>query len=292
MKIAIFTEAGSAFGYGHLSRCAALKQGLESLGAKVKAYVRGDAVVQDWFVATEWLSDFDAALLENVDIAVLDSYHAPKEFYDKVAKSVKFGVWFDDTSRIPYPAGYVIHGKDAALLRKAFWEARDEQDKKSPDKIFISFGKTDQEPLMTQIVLAVRNKFPKASFIFASKAPQELIRNGDEVLIDANEYKIANSMQACTYAISAGGQTLLELASLGVPSVAVIIAENQIASSKRLLDNGQILGLVDIKDEDWAPDALILLGQNKKINRLIAQTKAVANDILSKFHEKEAPNET
>jgi spore coat polysaccharide biosynthesis predicted glycosyltransferase SpsG len=280
LKIAIFTEAGSGHGYGHLSRCTALKQGFEEFGVCTKVYVRGDLADRDDVVKTEWLDSYEA-LFANFDVIVIDSYHADKRVYEEAAKSAKLGVWFDDTSRIDYPEGYLIDGKNSVLLRKAFF-APNASCGGVGKKIFISFGGTDQGALVAQIASVLRDKFPDFSFIFASKVADEAFGQNDKILVGADEIMVAKAMLECVCAVSAGGQTLLELAALAIPSVAVIIAENQIASTKRCFDNGHILGVVDIKDADWATKAAGMLCGGKKISPLQVQTKSIANDILTK----------
>jgi len=285
MKIVIFTEAGSAFGYGHLSRCTALKQGFEEFGTNVTMYVRGDTTAQNEFVKTEWLDNFDTSLLENFDVVVIDSYHAPKKLYEDAVKKVDFGVWFDDTNRINYPTGRIIDGKNSVVLRKAFWGESNLHSKKNA-KFFISFGGTDKKQEVSKIVKEIRKKNLNASFIFASEVPDEILSVNDIILTHADENSIAEAMKQCSKAVSAGGQTLLELAALGIPTVAVIIAENQIGSSKRCMDAHHILGLVDITDTNWTLEAVSLLNKDKKIIPIEVQTKSIANDILNEVKQK------
>ena len=264
MKIAILTEAGSTFGYGHLSRCTALKQGFEEYGATVKLYVRGYAVGSGEFDKVEWLDDFNVSLLDDTDIAVVDSYHAPKELYDKIANMVKLGVWFDDTNRLSYPRGYKIESKKLVLLRKPFWESAKAEKKTTHKKtIFVSMGGTDNRELVAQIVIEARKKFPLCRFVFASKVDKELLGVDDLVLENANERSIASAMTECDFAISAAGQTLLELSSLGVPSVAVVIAKNQIKNSKKCKKGDHILAVSSVGDKNWASKSVAKLKERQ-----------------------------
>ncbi len=280
LKVSIFTEAGSGYGFGHLSRCTALKQGLEEFGACVSLYVGGDVEPTRDVVKAEWLNEY-LSLFVGVDIIVIDSYCADKTVYGEAAKAAKLGVWFDDTKRIVYPRGYVIDGKNSVLLRKAFFAPSMAHDKNSK-KIFISFGGTDRRELVAKITYALRSKFPDFSFVFACAVADEIVGGDDKVMANADEYTVAKAMLECAYAVSAGGQTLLELSALGVPSVAVVIAENQIDSVKRCIDGGNILGAVYATDENWADRAADMLCGDKQISALQIQTKAVANDILRK----------
>jgi len=281
LKIAIFTEAGSGYGYGHLSRCIALKQGFEEFGICVDMYVRGDLANRDGIIKTEWLDSY-ALLFTNFDVIVIDSYHADKRVYEEAAKAARLGVWFDDTDRINYPGGYVIRGKDSVVLRKAFWNP-EKNKKTTPNKIFISFGGTDCERYIKELISVLRAKKPELSYVIASKLPSCILGKDDIMLENVDSDLLALYMSECSYAVSAGGQTMLELSALGIPTVAVIIADNQRDSVIERARNGNILGGVNVKDSDWTQKVVDLLGENKKISPIVVQTKAIVNDILGKL---------
>ncbi len=44
------------------------------------------------------------------DIVIIDSYHAPLEFYQKIAKTTALAIYIDDNNRIDYPDGTVVNG--------------------------------------------------------------------------------------------------------------------------------------------------------------------------------------
>ncbi len=282
LKIAIFTEAGSGYGYGHLSRCTALKQGFEESGAAVYMYVMGDVTEKNYFQKQEWLECFESIVDDGFDVIVVDSYHAKENIYQYAAKHSRLGVWFDDTNRIEYPLGYVIFGKNAVILRKAFWNSVAHKPL-SDGKIFISFGGTNCEEYISGLLPVLRKKKNECSYIFASTIPRNMLGMNDIFIENVDSNLLVEYMSKCSLAISAGGQTMLELSALGIPTVAVIIADNQRESVIKCAKNNNILGFVDAKDLDWASKAVDLLDLHKNILPLPVQTKQIVNDILEKL---------
>lgn len=61
-------------------------------------------------------------------------------------------------------------------------------------------------------------------------------------------------MKECSMAFSAGGQTLYELAALGVPTVGVTLWDNQAGNVKELSEMGAIEGLVYQKDGSFTAE--------------------------------------
>ncbi|MDD3465846.1 MAG: hypothetical protein PHE67_01760 [Campylobacterales bacterium] len=282
LKVAIFTEAGSEYGYGHLSRCSALKQGFDDSGAATHMYVRGDAVQKSHFQKKEWLECFESIVNDGFDVIVIDSYHAKENVYQYAEKHSRLGVWFDDTNRIEYPHGYVIIGKNTVMLRKAFWDRTIDRPL-SDNRIFISFGGMDCEKYINELLPILRKKKNEYSFVFASKIPREMLGANDVLIENLDSNLLVEYMAKCSLAISAGGQTMLELSALGIPTVAVIIADNQRESVTKCAENKNILGFVDVKNPDWALKAVDLLGSHKNILPITIQTKQIVNDILGKL---------
>lgn len=276
MTVAILTEAGSVFGYGHLSRCMALAESLGGFGADVKIYVRGDAKSAKEFEKLEWLSTDFSRLLAGADICILDSYHATLFHYQQVAKAVKFAVWIDDTKRLKYPKGIIIDGSSAPLLRSAFAKKYDIPKEK---RLFLSLGGTDNKETLTKLIKLIRIKFPGYAITVSSKVDDDVLMDIDKMLLNADADSVAIEMSRCEMAISAGGQTLLELATLGVPSVAIVIADNQMQNVTRLANREHIIGFVCKKESNWENKAIRLLNK-KQTEPITVKTSNIAFDIL------------
>ncbi|MEY4504662.1 MAG: hypothetical protein RL154_958 [Pseudomonadota bacterium] len=269
LQVVIFTEAGTNYGFGHLSRCEALKDALIEFGVDVKLYVRDEI---------EWL-DNTLELAKDADIAVIDSYHAPIAVYEEVAKSVKTCVWFDDENRLNYPSGIIINSAKTPILRKPFWDVLPRQKAQFINKIFISLGGTNNFENVNKLILATKNRFKNASLVVASNADKNLLHKNDELLIGCTAEQIANKMLECDAAICAGGQTMQELSSLGIPTVAIITAKNQAKNIKEAIKNKNIIGSIDILKDNFAKLAVDKL-KIDNITPLEVQTKIVAGMII------------
>ncbi|MGE4399592.1 MAG: UDP-4-amino-4,6-dideoxy-N-acetyl-beta-L-altrosamine N-acetyltransferase [Campylobacterales bacterium] len=212
LRIAVFTEAGGSYGYGHLSRCGAILDGFSAFGFSAELFCRGEGRA-DW--------ERDGAAFDGYDIVVIDSYTAAIDAYDRASQKAKVCVWLDDFCRLNYPKGIVHNCADMPILRKEFWNVAKKDIQKSVQNVFINLGSA---PL---------------DFDFESKAKEAF---GEDINIiklhNADAIGVRDAMQKADVAVSAAGQTLLELASMGVPSVAVITAQNQISNAAKLENIG------------------------------------------------------
>ncbi|UOD35081.1 UDP-2,4-diacetamido-2,4,6-trideoxy-beta-L-altropyranose hydrolase [Deferribacteraceae bacterium V6Fe1] len=264
MKAFIITEAGKNIGFGHFMRMIAIYQAFETKNIKPKFIINGDESVEEYVKETEyeifnWIDNqeklFD--MIKDADIAIIDSYLADVTLYEKISKLVKLPVYYDDNNRIEYPSGVVvngnIHAKDLDYpkrddityllgleylpLRKEFWEVPEKKIKDNVESIMITFGGDDFRNMTPKVLKLLAENYPniKKNVIIGKgfKNIKDIEKASDEntVLIyfpDAQKMKVV--MLGSDIAISAGGQTLYELARVGVPTIAVIVADNQIGN--------------------------------------------------------------
>ena len=286
MKIIFLTEGGIEFGYGHVSRCFALMQAFEAHGYKTEFIVRGDESVVGILGETnvkiiDWLTD--DVCVESEDI---DSYHAPKNFYDKINSIASLLVCFDDTMRINYPSGVLINGAIGAenlpypekekqlnllgvnyqVLRKPFWQKAERNQNERLDSFLITMGGNDAQNLVPRILDMLVLKFPiYKKFIIAGKAYKnisEIEKRADrrtEIFQNLNAEEVRNLMLKSDIAISAGGQTLYELAATQTPTFIIGTAENQ----KNNIENWHSTGAMKVAG--WWNDKRLIFNLFRKI---------------------------
>ncbi len=264
MKVYILTEGGASIGIGHITRCLSLYQAFEEKGVQPLFVVNGDKSVKQYLKDTRhelinWSRKDSNALLKNTDIVIIDSYLAGFEFYEEVSKSVKIAAYLDDNKRIDYPKGIVVNGtifadelgypskKDIIYflgskytpLRKDFWDLPEKETKQNIQSVLITFGGDDTRNLTPEILKLLNRDFPeyiKKVIIggsYKNIAQIESLRNAKTELVyspDAEGMKQA--MLEADIAISAAGQTLYELARVGVPTIAIAVADNQMNNVK------------------------------------------------------------
>ena len=297
MRFLILTEEFQHTGYGHVTRCMAIAQAFQARGIEVMFLVDGDtnvvSILQNYsFQAFNWLHDIDRLKknLENVQLALIDSYRASLDLYQFVHKHVSVCVYLDDFNRLEYPPGIIMNGtvgaeliaypkrenqiyllgKDYVILREPF--NHDLYSKKISEKIssvLITFGGTDPLNLTTTVLSKVLDysvELKKIVILGAAFSHVEEVRaladKQTELHHNVDAKAMKRLMQNADLAISAAGQTINELAITGLPSIIFKVADNQdnnISGWKRF---GFIDSYIDAT-QTWSSDCLI-----KQIRRM------------------------
>ena len=261
MNVVILTEGGKQIGFGHLARCSALYAAFLEKGVKPLMVVNGDTKTSTFLKGVhykflDWINEKEKLLgiIDDVDIVAMDSYLAKRSLYKLVSSRVKKNLFFDDTLRLLYPQGFVINGTanakklpylkrkgisyllgtKYALVRKEFWNTAPKKISNELKRILVIFGGANIGGMMPRVIGVLCRVYPglhkrvMLGHLFGTKACFE--RTGDErtaFIASATAAILKKEMLACDVAISAGGQTLFELARLGVPTIAISVADNQ-----------------------------------------------------------------
>ncbi len=274
MKVFILTEGSRSAGLGHVSRCTALYQAFEAAGLSPRLIVSGDETAASLLAGRsydlfDWKEDTGRLLgmTAGADIVVIDSYLAGPGLYREISETAGTAVYIDDDLRIDYPAGIVVNGtvfaerfgyprRDGvvhllgsryAMLRREFWDVPVKEAGERVETVLITLGGDDARDLTPRILALLNERVPelnKRVIIgkgFREPGRIEALRDERTELIycpDARGMRVA--MLASDVAVSAAGQTLYELARVGVPTVAVAVADNQMGNVRGWLDAGFI----------------------------------------------------
>jgi len=266
-EVIILTEAGKSYGYGHLTRCLAIAQGFKENNVNSHFFLRGDSQPKMMLNEFDWQSidwiEHEVDVLGK--IVILDSYHTDEEFCKKIFNKADRVLFVDDNNRVPYPGGYVLNSVIGAEnidyplndkitylfgpayhpLRKEFWHVPDKVIRRNIEKILITFGGTDVTNETPGVLRFLTNEYvnlEKHVVIgkgFTNVDEIKAVEDENTVLIyypDAATMK--NEMLECDVAISAAGQTIYELARVGVFTYAVKVAENQDKNLTRWMETG------------------------------------------------------
>ncbi len=268
MQVNFLTEGGKDFGYGHITRCSSIFQAFEHYNIFPKFIVKGDesikSVIPDIDVEIDdWLNDF--SLLSKADIVVIDSYFADLEFYKILSNKVPLVVYMDDNNRLEYPKGVVVNGtldtsnmnyfqreniryligNEFIPLRKDFWDIPKLKINDSIVNILITMGGNDLRNLTPKILKLLIDNYPdvnkKVIIADSFKNIQEIesLKNEYvEFIYSPDSCKLIDTMSSVDLAISASGQTLYELACIGVPTIAIGIIDNQKNNIKNWINQG------------------------------------------------------
>lgn len=261
MKIVILTEGGERIGFGHVTRCSAIYEAFAERGIIPEFVINGDKtfsreLFEKNFEVFDWLEEKERllALLGKAEIVVVDSYLADSNFYKTIARSVGILVCLDDYKRLDYPDGVVINsalgidppvfparpgltyllGLSYVPLRKEFWDVKLGEVRKIPKTVMVICGGSNIGGLAEKILKLLVEEFPELNkdvILGPGFKDSEIIKKVSDEKIRfierPNAFMIKETMQAADMAVSAGGQTLYELARCGVPTIAVCVAENQ-----------------------------------------------------------------
>ncbi|NQU72583.1 MAG: hypothetical protein HQ514_18690 [Rhodospirillales bacterium] len=133
----------------------------------------------------------------------------------------------------------------------------------------VTIGGSDSLGISGQLLDFIGNKvcrkWPRLhiDFIIGPFAPQDSERNGlpENLICHVNPENFADLVRQADIAISAGGQTLFELARCGVATVGFALAHNQLANLQALDRMGAIrtIGMPD--GDNWLEELETELGQ-------------------------------
>jgi UDP-2,4-diacetamido-2,4,6-trideoxy-beta-L-altropyranose hydrolase len=266
MKVTIVTEGSKFIGFGHITRCTSLYQAFEEKDILPVFIINGDGTVKDLlydkhYEIFNWLDNknklFDS--IRDADIVIIDSYIAEYKIYENASQLTKILACIDDNRRIEYPGGFIINGtiyaedlnypkrKDVTYLlgskyiplRKEFWDVPEKEIKENIQTVMVTFGGDDARNMTPGILKLLEENFPKLiKKVIIGKGFKnieriESLKNGKtELIYYPNAEDMKRVMLESDIAISASGQTLYELARVGVPTIAIAVAENQMNNAK------------------------------------------------------------
>ncbi len=247
LRVAFFTEGGGTKGFGHIVRCKALAEefcgrGFETLffvckSGSLPIFV-GDVLDFEWDSLPQ---------LQDIDIAVVDSYHAKKETMELISKNAKTTLFFDDFNRVVYPDGFVLNaafgaanlaysnqkaacllGSKYVILRKEFRAKRAKKRVKTPRNILLSFGGADNKNAAKKISsILVKNHKKLEISVVKGKKPKRKREGQISYFSSLGAKKFRELMQKSNMGVFSCSQTLYEAFAVGLDSIGVLSESNQ-----------------------------------------------------------------
>lgn len=190
------------------------------------------AVTDDFF---EGLSDFAAP---NLAITYLDDLYTfscgnlniPKAFPVNTVVNYSFYAEEEIYKKVFRNETKLLLGPSYAPLRREYWNAlEDKIISGSVDNILITTGSTNPNHVLERMAQIARDSFKDASItiVVGSDASYEGLHDSNMNILGPQK-SLRYLMQECDICVSAAGSTLYELSSLGVPTLALSIADNQL----------------------------------------------------------------
>ena len=205
----------------------------------------------------------------NIDTFIIDSYAIDKS-YLKAIRNVGCQVaYFEDYGFPDWPVDIIINGLIGSeklnysnkkvflgtrhlILEKQYWDLiNNHAPALNADEILITCGGIDHYDLMPKCLdqIAEINRALKVHCVIGpyfeneKKIKMAVARNPHRIKLHRQPKSLSHLIKQCNIAISAGGMTLYELAAHGVPSIGIILWENQRMNVERLGEAGVIIPL-------------------------------------------------
>jgi UDP-2,4-diacetamido-2,4,6-trideoxy-beta-L-altropyranose hydrolase len=254
--VVLVADAGKTAGLGHISRCSAVAVALRCRGVQVRCFANGvtdpferDGV--DWTpINGEQLPPAPGGIL------VVDSYRFSPSALAAASGLARLVVLHDFGEPPPTAALVVavavpssdggsgrLGGLAHAALRPAFWGLPERDITDPVRRVLVTTGSGMFGEFGCAVAQAVRDALPEVNVAIVRGPDAAFLVPAGIELIDAPDSLVAPLLEA-DLVITAAGQTMLEAAACGTPSVAMALVENQRRQALLLTELGAVL-LVD-----------------------------------------------
>ncbi|MBR0308442.1 MAG: hypothetical protein IJH92_06075 [Mogibacterium sp.] len=273
MKLAIFSEAGFNYGFGHFYRMSGICEHAIRKGGDAVLYLMADNaakanLTRDYVRFVNWKDpDVYKKLLDSDTTLVVDSYHVDVEELEQFQKYSRDMVVIDDNIRLDYHDMKILNpnyfaiclkypqdrnnelflGKDYTLLRDDFSSPGKREIRDKVSDILITMGGTDPMGRTVSIIRMLKRVPEEARLhVVCTKAYHDLddiqaaLSDNDRMYLNIGASDMCALMKECDFAVASAGQTTNELIKMLCPAVLVVVADNQLLNTAYLSDNGYI----------------------------------------------------
>lgn len=279
----IFTEGGEQFGWGHLSRCISLCDAFIDKGIKVHFFIDGDVTVK--FIIEKYSyellnwkqlkSDFFNEI-SDTDIVLIDSYSCSERQLKTISSNIKHLIILDDNGgrhyynsiilnptvfakELTYPSkNKKILGPGFTLLRKPFWGVDYLGVNDQIKNIVISVS-GDRSDIILQSVINNLNQAHLSNIHLYIISSEQLPKRGLVEFpityydsLDAK--KVVELFLRADLVVCTAGQTMIEALSLGIPTLPVVVADNQKPYCDHLNKIAILNNVLDIEEKEFNRD--------------------------------------
>jgi UDP-2,4-diacetamido-2,4,6-trideoxy-beta-L-altropyranose hydrolase len=322
MKIAIRADGGADIGMGHIMRTLVLAKEISKIHdvfyicrvdnpLSEKYRIGIEKIKSEGFVVKTIREDFILFDLKDIeaDLLITDSYDVNEKYFDETKKMFNKTAYVDDMNLYYFNVDFLINqnidsvdfdykvnkdtklliGSDYIMLRDEFRDVSEKYIKEEVKDIMITVGGGDPHHITEQILenlkmidynfhVVVGSSFQKDNYLKNFESSKVIL------YYNANMHEI---MQKCDIAISACGGTLYELAVCGVPTLGLIIVDNQQGIAKKMDQLGMIknMGWYDNLLKDKFIDDLNYICNDfvKRIEMSLKAKKAVDGNGVKKI---------
>lgn len=246
LKVAFRIDISSETGTGHFSRMSVLAEVFVNLGCECRFFKSEDEPVD----------------YSGFDIVVLDTYQVNDAYIANLNAPGRVIVCYDDNAVYSYNCDVILNanlhagelrfifsgksphmllGGKYALLRSEFRDVPAITIKKTATRVFVCFGGSDIRNMTPYAVKTLREiKDIRLTVVLGSLTSCDsdvFALAGDSVAVHKTPEMISRLMSECDIAVSSAGSMVYELAALGIPTITIVQADNQILIADYLSRN-------------------------------------------------------
>lgn len=214
----------------------------------------------------------------NADVLITDSYDVDEEYFVELKRKFKFTGYIDDVNICKLDVDFIINqninatnleyefksiettklflGPQYCLLREEFRNNNNYNIKDKVEDILITVGGMDNDSNTIKIIKEIQHLDCNIHVVIGSAFDDtiikkiEIIEKEDKKIKSYKNANMALLMKQADIAISATGSTVYELAAMKVPTVGIIVAENQIEICNEMNKKGLIIGVGKLYDNN------------------------------------------
>ncbi|MGY0375139.1 UDP-2,4-diacetamido-2,4,6-trideoxy-beta-L-altropyranose hydrolase [Clostridium sp. JNZ J1-5] len=282
MKIAIRADGGSKIGMGHIMRTLVLAKELKKTN-EVFYVCKIDKLFSDEYkpgISMVKSNGFKVITINEdnlikelfqvrADCLITDSYDVSEEYFNVTKKFFKITGYIDDMNLYYFNVDFLINqnigaeglkyrvntdtrlllGTEYTMLREEFRRFNSKGINKKVSDIMITVGGADPNGITNIICEYVKDLEFTFHIVVGSSFKEENIKKLTKLKNmrkNINLYfnpKMIEIMNKCDVAISACGSTLYELAVCGVPTLGIVVADNQEKIAYKMHCEGLIYNL-------------------------------------------------
>lgn len=252
IKCCFFANGNSTIGMGHIMRCVAIAEVMTEKNIELCFYTKYEQgynfLVARGFNTLLYKNILDIDI--NCEYIIVDSYDVNENTFNVLKYKSKKLIYIDDLNLFDYNVDLVINtgvnakdinynfvsdkifllGCEYCILRKEFRQEIKKSINKDVKNILITTGGSDKYNMTFKIVeflTSILNEV-KYHIVIGQAFDKENDFKNDSLYFYNSPSNMAQVMNKCDLAISASGNTLYELCSLGIPTIAFIYADNQL----------------------------------------------------------------
>ncbi len=306
--IAIRVDSNDIIATGHLMRCLSIADQMENKPLFISSEESSRQFIMERGYECICLQNkYDEKELElqellkiirikGIHTLLIDSYEVTEHYLHVLHGEVQLA-YIDDLIQFYYDVDMIINytykteivsyekwnysnvefllGSKFVPLRRQFLQKPIKID--TVEQLLLTTGGTDKYHVILELIEALSNKnyilhIVLGKFYGDYDDLNQYTKKNSNIIVYRDVKEIANIMKKCDMAISAGGTTLAELATLGIPTICFAIADNQLVGTKMYANDGLMMYTGDIRTEKAKVKENIIrnieyLAENKNVRK-------------------------